>query len=156
MSSSSPPIAAAAPSESALDYLRLEDELGEEDRLVRDAVARLVDERVLPIIGECFETGRFARELLPALAELGVFGCTLQGYGCAGLSGIGYGLICRELERGDSALRSLVSVQSSLCMHPIHAYGSESQKQRWLPGMARGEIIGCFGLPEPQGGAGPG
>jgi glutaryl-CoA dehydrogenase len=155
MSSSATPIAAAAPSESALDYLRLDDELGEEDRLVRDAVARLVDERVLPIIGECFETGRFARELLPGLAELGVFGCTLQGYGCAGLSGIGYGLICRELERGDSALRSLVSVQSSLCMYPIHAFGSEQQKQQWLPRMARAEVIGCFGLTEAQGGSDP-
>jgi glutaryl-CoA dehydrogenase len=145
----------APPTESALDYLRLDDELGEDERLVRDAVARLVDERVLPIIGECFETGRFARELLPGLAELGVFGCTLQGYGCAGLGGISYGLICRELERGDSALRSFVSVQSSLCMYPIHAFGSEQQKQYWLPRMARAEAIGCFGLTEPQGGSDP-
>src|SRR6202050_5329603 len=119
MSSSATPLPAAAPSESALDYLRLYHELGEDDRLVRDAVARLVDERVLPIIGECFETGRFARELLPALAELGVFGASLHGYGCAGLNAVSYGLICRELERGDSALRSFVSVQSSLCIVPI-------------------------------------
>jgi glutaryl-CoA dehydrogenase len=149
------PSTASAPTENALDYLRLDDELAEDETLVRDAVARLVDERVLPIIGECFETGRFARELLPALAELGVFGCTLQGYGCAGLSAISYGLICRELERGDSALRSFVSVQSSLCMYPIHAFGSEAQKQHWLPRMARGEVIGCFGLTEPHGGSDP-
>src|ERR1700689_2899267 len=155
MSSSTSPAAASAPTESALDFLRLDDELAEDETLVRDAVARLVDERVLPIIGECFETGRFARELLPALAELGVFGCSLQGYGCAGLSAISYGLICRELERGDSALRSFVSVQSSLCMYPIHAFGSEAQKQHWLPRMARGEGIGCFGLTEPHGGSDP-
>ena len=156
MSSSTTPASAVAPSESALDYLRLDDELNEDERLVRDAVARLVDERVLPIIGECFETGRFARELLPGLAELGVFGCSLHGYGCAGLSAVSYGLICRELERGDSALRSFVSVQSSLCMYPIHAFGSEQQKLQWLPRMARGEVIGCFGLTEPQGGSDPG
>jgi glutaryl-CoA dehydrogenase len=155
MSSTTTPAPAAAPSESALDFLRLDDELSDDERLVRDAVTRLVDERVLPIIGECFETGRFARELLPSLAELGVFGCTLQGYGCAGLGGISYGLICRELERGDSALRSFVSVQSSLCMYPIHAFGSEQQKLQWLPRMARAEVIGCFGLTESQGGSDP-
>jgi glutaryl-CoA dehydrogenase len=155
MSSSNPPAPAAAPSENALDFLRLDDELSDDERLVRDAVARLVDERVLPIIGECFESARFARELLPGLAELGVFGSTLQGYGCAGLNAVSYGLICRELERGDSALRSFVSVQSSLCMFPIHAYGSEQQKLQWLPRMARGEVIGCFGLTEPQGGSDP-
>jgi glutaryl-CoA dehydrogenase len=155
MSSSTRPAATAAPSESALDFLRLDDELSEEERLVRDAVARLVDERVLPIIGECFESARFPRELLPALAELGVFGASLHGYGCAGLNAVSYGLICRELERGDSGLRSFVSVQSSLCMFPIHAYGSEEQKLKWLPRMARGEVIGCFGLTEAQGGSDP-
>src|SRR5580693_3866611 len=155
MSSSTTPTSTATPSESALDFLRLDAELGEDERLVRDAVARLVDERVLPIIGECFESARFPRELLPALAELGVFGSTLQGYGCAGLNAVSYGLICRELERGDSALRSFVSVQSSLCMYPIHAFGSEQQKLQWLPRMARGEVIGCFGLTEPQGGSDP-
>jgi glutaryl-CoA dehydrogenase len=157
MNSATTPKAASAavPTESALDFLRLDDELTEEERLVRDAVARLVDERVLPIIGECFESGRFPRELLPALAELGVFGASLQGYGCAGLNALSYGLICRELERGDSGLRSFVSVQSSLCMFPIHAYGSEEQKLHWLPRMARGEVIGCFGLTESQGGSDP-
>lgn len=144
----------AAPDD-ALDFLRLDQQLSSDERLVRNAVARWVDQRVLPIIAECFELGRFPRELLPALAELGVFGATLEGYGCAGLNAVSYGLICRELERGDSALRSLVSVQSSLCMFPIHAYGSETQKQRWLPAMARGEIIGCFALTEPHGGSDP-
>jgi glutaryl-CoA dehydrogenase len=141
--------------EDALDFLQLDADLGEEERLARDAVARVVDEQVLPIIAECFEVGRFARELVPTLAALGVFGATLQGYGCAGLGAASYGLICRELERGDSALRSLVSVQSSLCMYPIHRYGSEPQRQRWLPAMARGEAIGCFGLTEPHGGSDP-
>jgi len=155
MSSSTTPTSTATPSESALDFLRLDAELGEDEQLVCDAVARLVDKRVLPIISECFETARFPRELLPELAELGVFGSTLQGYGCAGLNAVSYGLICRELERGDSALRSFVSVQSSLCMYPIHTYGSEQQKQQWLPRMARGEVIGCFGLTEPQGGSDP-
>jgi glutaryl-CoA dehydrogenase len=155
MATSTTPTAPAAPSENALDFLRLDAELGEDEQLVCDAVARMVDKRVLPIISECFEAGRFPRELLPELAELGVFGSTLQGYGCAGLNAVSYGLICRELERGDSALRSFVSVQSSLCMYPIHTYGSEQQKQQWLPRMARGEVIGCFGLTEPQGGSDP-
>ncbi|MGH8143482.1 MAG: acyl-CoA dehydrogenase family protein [Steroidobacteraceae bacterium] len=151
----SPPPAAAAVLEDALDFLQLDADLGEEERLARDAVARVVDEQVLPIIAECFEAGRFPRELIPDLAGLGVFGATIRGYGCAGLGAASYGLVCRELERGDSALRSLVSVQSSLCMYPIHRYGSEPQKQRWLPAMARGEVIGCFGLTEAHGGSDP-
>jgi len=158
MSTSTKPAAAAAtaaPAESALDYLRLDAELTEDERLVRDSVARLVSERVLPIIGECFENSRFPSELVPAIAELGLLGSSLQGYGCAGLNAVSYGLICREMERGDSALRSLVSVQSSLCMFPIHAYGSEAQKHRWLPRLAKGEVIGCFGLTESQGGSDP-
>jgi glutaryl-CoA dehydrogenase len=145
----------AAPAESALDYLRLDAELTEDECLVRDSVARLVDERVLPIIGECFESSRFPKELVPAIAQLGLLGSSLQGYGCAGLNAVSYGLICREMERGDSALRSLVSVQSSLCMYPLHAYGSEAQKQKWLPRLAKGEAIGCFGLTEAQGGSDP-
>ena len=158
MSTSTKPAAAAAtaaPAESALDYLRLDAELTEDERLVRDSVARLVSERVLPIIGECFENSRFPSELVPAIAELGLLGSSLQGYGCAGLNAVSYGLICREMERGDSALRSLVSVQSSLCMFPVHIYGSEAQKHRWLPRLANGEVIGCFGLTEPQGGSDP-
>lgn len=150
-----PRVAESMPLEDALDFLGLDEQLDEEERITRDAVARFVDQRVLPIISDCFESGRFPRELIPALAELGVFGSSLSGYGCAGLSGISYGLICRELERGDSGLRSLVSVQSSLCMYPIFTYGSEEQKQQWLPPMARGEVLGCFGLTESHGGSDP-
>jgi glutaryl-CoA dehydrogenase len=129
--------------------------LTEEERMVQESVGRLVDEKVLPIIQECFEEHRFPKELIPELASLGLLGSSLEGYGCAGLNGISYGLICQELERGDSGIRSFVSVQSSLCMYPIHAYGSEEQKQKYLPGMARGKIIGCFGLTEPHGGSDP-
>ncbi|HEX4025092.1 MAG TPA: acyl-CoA dehydrogenase family protein [Steroidobacteraceae bacterium] len=154
-SPSSPSAAGDGALQDALDFLQLDADLGEEERLARDAVARVVDQRVLPIIADCFEAGRFPRELIPALAEIGVFGATIRGYGCAGLSAASYGLICRELERGDSAMRSLVSVQSSLCMYPIDRYGSEDHKQRWLPRMARGEAIGCFGLTEAHGGSDP-
>ena len=149
------PAAESLPTDNALDFLALDEQLEEEERITRDAVARFVDQRVLPLISDCFEHARFPRELIPGLAELGVFGSSLSGYGCAGLSAISYGLICRELERGDSALRSLVSVQSSLCMYPIFTYGSEEQKQQWLPAMARGEVLGCFGLTEPHGGSDP-
>jgi len=130
--------------------------LSEEERAVQEAVARFTDERVLPIIGECFDQGRFPRELIPEMASLGLLGATLpDAYGCAGLNGVSYGLICQELERGDSGLRSFASVQSSLCMYPIFAYGSEEQKRRWLPPMAKGEVIGCFGLTEAHGGSDP-
>ena len=139
----------------ALDLFDLRSSLTEDEQLVQDSVARLVDERVLPIIQECFENHRFPRELVPELAALGLLGASLEGYGCAGLNSIASGLICQELERGDSALRSFVSVQSSLVMYPIWAYGSEAQKQQYLPRMARGELIGCFGLTEPHGGSDP-
>src|SRR3954454_20385181 len=129
--------------------------LSEEERMVQDSVGRLVDEKVLPIIQKCFEEHRFPRELVPELASLGLLGSSLHGYECAGLNGISYGLICQQLERGDSGIRSFVSVQSSLCMYPIHTFGSEEQKQRYLPRMARGELIGCFGLTEPHGGSDP-
>jgi glutaryl-CoA dehydrogenase len=119
-------------------------------------VARFVDESVLPIIGECFEGARFPAELIPRIAELGLLGSSIEGYDCAGLNSVCYGLICQELERGDSGIRSFVSVQSSLVMFPILAYGSEEQKNHWLPRLARGEAIGCFGLTEPQGGSDPG
>ncbi len=138
-----------------LDLYGIRSTLTEEERMVQDSVRRLVDERVLPIIRECFEEHRFPRELIPELAGLGLLGSSLTGYGCAGLNAICYGLICQELERGDSGIRSFVSVQSSLCMYPIHAYGSEDQKQKYLPPMARGELIGCFGLTEPHGGSDP-
>ena len=138
-----------------LDLFGVRQALSEDERMVQDAVARFVDENVLTVIRECFETHRFPRELIAPMAALGLLGSSIEGYGCAGLSGVSYGLICQELERGDSALRSFVSVQSSLCMHPIHAFGSESQKQRYLPAMARGELVGCFGLTEAHGGSDP-
>jgi glutaryl-CoA dehydrogenase len=139
-----------------LDLYDVRAELSEEEAMVQDSVARLVDEKVLPVIREAFETHTFPKELVPEIAALGLLGSSLEGYDCAGLNAICYGLICQELERGDGAIRSFVSVQSSLVMFPIHAYGSEEQKQRWLPAMARGEAIGCFGLTEPQGGSDPG
>jgi glutaryl-CoA dehydrogenase len=138
-----------------LDLFDIASALTEEERMVQDSVARLVDEKVLPIIQKCFEEHRFPKELVPELAALGLLGSSLKGYECAGLNGISYGLICQELERGDSGIRSFVSVQSSLCMYPIYAFGSEEQKQKYLPRMARGEVIGCFGLTEPHGGSDP-
>ena len=138
-----------------LDLYDIASCLSEEERMVQDSVARLVDEKVLPIIQECFEEHRFPKELIPELAALGLLGSSIKGYDCAGLNGISYGLICQELERGDSGIRSFVSVQSSLCMYPIYAFGSEEQKQKYLPRMARGEAIGCFGLTEPHGGSDP-
>ena len=130
--------------------------LSEEERAVQDAVARFTDERVIPIIGDAFDQGRFPKELVPEIAELGLLGSSLpEKYGCAGLNGVSYGLICQELERGDSGIRSFVSVQSSLCMYPIYAYGSEEQRMRWLPDMAAGKVIGCFGLTEAHGGSDP-
>ena len=130
--------------------------LSEEERAVQDTVARFTDERVRPIIGEAFDQGRFPKELVSEIADLGLLGSSLpEKYGCAGLNGVSYGLICQELERGDSGIRSFVSVQSSLCMYPIYAYGSEEQRMRWLPDMAAGKVIGCFGLTEPHGGSDP-
>ncbi len=130
--------------------------LSDEERAVQDTVARFTDERVLPIIGDCFDQGRFPKELIPEIAELGLLGATLpEEYGGGGLNAVSYGLICQELERGDSGIRSFASVQSSLCMYPIFAYGSEDQKKRWLPDMAAGKVIGCFGLTEPHGGSDP-
>jgi glutaryl-CoA dehydrogenase len=130
--------------------------LSDEERMVQDTVARFTDERVLPIIGDCFDKGRFPTELIPEMAELGLLGSSLPTeYGCAGMNGVSYGLVCQELERGDSGIRSFASVQSSLCMYPIYAYGSEEQRKRWLPDMAAGKVIGCFGLTEPHGGSDP-
>ncbi|WP_109125879.1 acyl-CoA dehydrogenase family protein [Dyella sp. C11] len=139
-----------------LDLYDVRSLLTDEERMVQDAVGRFVDERVLPIIGDCFDQGRFPKELIPEIAGLGLLGATLpEKYGCAGMNGVSYGLICQELERGDSGLRSFASVQSSLCMYPIYAYGTEEQKMHYLPKMAAGEIIGCFGLTEPHGGSDP-
>ena len=143
----------------ALDPLDLYDvrsELSEDEVMVKDSVGRFVDDRVIPLMREAFEKHEFPMHLVGEVAGLGLFGSSIDGYDCAGLNGVSYGLICQELERGDSGLRSFVSVQSSLVMFPIHAYGSDEQKDRWLPAMARGEAIGCFGLTEPQGGSDPG
>ena len=141
---------------SATDLYNIDHLLSEEERMVRDTVRKFVNDRVLPIIGNHFEAGTFPRELIPEIAELGLLGMHLEGYGGAGLSAVCYGLACQELEAGDSGLRSFVSVQGSLAMFPIYAFGSEEQKQRWLPRMARGEVIGCFGLTEPDSGSDPG
>ncbi|MGI9235953.1 MAG: acyl-CoA dehydrogenase family protein [Woeseiaceae bacterium] len=138
-----------------LDLYDIRSELSEDELMVKDTVARFVDDRVIPLMREAFEQHVFPTHLIGEVAELGLLGTSIDGYDCAGLNGVSYGLICQELERGDSALRSFVSVQSSLVMFPIHAYGSEEQKERWLPAMARGEAIGCFGLTEPQGGSDP-
>jgi glutaryl-CoA dehydrogenase len=129
--------------------------LTEDERHVRDTAARFVDDRVLPIIAECFEHGRFPIELIPQMAELGLLGPSFEDYGCAGLNNVAYGLVMQELERGDGGIRSFASVQSGLCMFPIHTWGSDDQKRTWLPAMARGEAIGCFGLTEPDGGSDP-
>jgi glutaryl-CoA dehydrogenase len=155
---STPVVPASKPATAALDPLDLygvREMLSEEERLVQESVAQLVDGEVLPIIQRCFEEHRFPRELIPALAAQGLLGSSIEGYDCAGLNAVSYGLICQELERGDSGIRSFVSVQSSLCMYPIWAFGSEEQKQTYLPRMARGEVVGCFGLTEPQGGSDP-
>jgi glutaryl-CoA dehydrogenase len=139
-----------------LDFFNIDSQLTEDERAVRDSVRRFVDEQVIPIIGRCYVDGRFPREIVPGLAELGVFGANLpEEYGCAGLNNVAYGLIMQELERGDSGVRSFASVQGALAMYPIYAFGSEEQKQRDLPKMAAGEIIGCFGLTEPDYGSNP-
>jgi glutaryl-CoA dehydrogenase len=151
--------ASSTAGKAAIDVLDLYDirgALSDEERMVQDAVARLVDDKVLPIIQKHFEEHSFPRELVPEIAALGLLGSSLEGYGCAGMNAVSYGLICQELERGDSGIRSFVSVQSSLCMYPIHAYGSDAQKETFLPRMATGELIGCFGLTEPHGGSDPG
>src|SRR5690348_14957913 len=139
-----------------LDFFNIDSQLSEEERAVRDSVRRFVDERVLPIIGKCYVDGRFPKELVPEMAELGVFGANLpEEYGCAGLNNVSYGLIMQELERGDSGVRSFASVQGALVMYPIFAFGSDEQKRTYLPKMASGEIIGCFGLTEPDYGSNP-
>jgi glutaryl-CoA dehydrogenase len=138
------------------DFFNIDSALSEEERAVRDSVRRFVDDQVLPVIGHCFVEGRFPREIVPAMAELGLFGANLpEEYGCAGLNNVAYGLIMQELERGDSGVRSFASVQGSLVMYPIFAFGSDEQKRRYLPGMAAGTIIGCFGLTEPDYGSNP-
>ncbi|SUZ83112.1 uncharacterized protein METZ01_LOCUS35966, partial [marine metagenome] len=139
-----------------LDLFDINALLTEEEQLVQGNVGRFVNDNVIPIIQECFENHTFPAELIPDIASLGLFGSSIQGYDCAGMNAISYGLICKELERGDSGLRSFVSVQSSLVMYPIYQYGSDEQKNYWLPKLAKGEAIGCFGLTESQGGSDPG
>jgi len=138
-----------------MDLYDIRSELAEDEVMVKDSVGRFVDDKVIPLMREAFERHEFPQHLIGEVAQLGLLGCSLEGYECAGLNSVSYGLICQELERGDSGLRSFVSVQSSLVMFPIHAYGSEEQKQRWLPAMARGEAIGSFGLTESHGGSDP-
>ena len=139
----------------ATDLLRIDDELSEEERLVRDTVRAFAAERILPFIADWFEAGTLPRELAPELGKLGLLGMHLTGYGCAGMGPVAYGVTCREMEAADSGLRSLVSVQGSLAMFRFWKYGSEEQKQEWLPRMAAGEAIGCFGLTEPDHGSDP-
>ena len=139
----------------ALDYYAIDDLYSHDERQVRDMVRELVTSKVMPGIGKHFTAGTFPSELVPELGRLGLLGASLEGYGCAGVSPAAYGLICQELERGDSGVRSFCSVQSSLVMYPIHAYGSEEQKQKYLPEMAAGRLIGCFGLTEPDFGSNP-
>jgi glutaryl-CoA dehydrogenase len=139
-----------------LDFFNIDSLLTEDERAVRDSVRRFVDERVMPIIGKAYVEGRFPKELVPEMAELGVFGANLpEEYGCAGLNNVAYGLIMQELERGDSGVRSFASVQGALAMYPIYAFGSDEQKKKHLPPMAKGEVIGCFGLTEPDYGSNP-
>src|SRR5687767_370295 len=140
----------------AKDIFNIDFALSEEERAIRDSIRQFVYDQVIPVIGKCYVEGRFPREIIPQMAELGVFGANLpEEYGCAGLSNVAYGLINQELERGDSGVRSFASVQGSLVMYPIYAFGSEEQKRHWLPKMASGEVIGCFGLTEPDYGSNP-
>jgi len=138
-----------------VDYLEIDSLFSDEERLVRQTVREFVDKEVLPHIEEWNREGKFPRHLVPLMAELGFYGANLEGYGCAGMSNVQYGLIMQELERGDSGLRSFVSVQGALVMYPIREYGSEEQKQRWLPALQQGKAIGCFGLTEPDFGSNP-
>ncbi len=140
----------------AADFLNIDRELDDEERLLRDTVRAFVDEHVQPNIAEWYDRGEFPTELIPELGRLGAFGMHLKGYGCAGASAVQYGLACAEFEAGDAGLRSVVSVQGSLAMFAIHRFGSQEQKEQWLPGMARGELIGCFGLTEHDSGSDPG
>ena len=139
-----------------VDFIGFDSLLSGDEILVRDNTRKFIDENVIPIIELCNRDGRFPRELVRPMGELGFFGASLQGFGCAGMSNVEYGLVMQELERGDSGLRSFVSVQSALVMYPIHAFGSDEQKQKWLPPMAKGEKLGCFGLTEPDFGSNPG
>ena len=139
----------------SIDLFDIRSLLSDEEQMVSDNVSRFVDDNVKPVIQECFEKHKFPHELIQPIAELGLLGSSIEGYECAGMNAISYGVICKELEKGDSGIRSFVSVQSSLVMYPIHAFGSDKQKEHWLPRLAKAEAIGCFGLTESQGGSDP-
>src|ERR1700719_3468717 len=139
-----------------VDFIDFDRLLDDDERLVRDTSRKFIEDNLIPIIEECNRAGRFPRELVKPMAELGFFGASLNGYGCAGMSNVEYGLVTQELERGDSGVRSFVSVQSALVMYPIYTFGSDEQKNTWLPKMATGEKLGCFGLTEPDFGSNPG
>ena len=139
-----------------VDFIGFDALLSEDERLVRDTARRFIDDNLIPIIEECNREGRFPRELVKPMGEMGFFGANLHGYGCAGMSNVEYGLVTQEMERGDSGIRSFVSVQSALVMFPIYTFGSDEQKDEWLPAMAKGEKLGCFGLTEPDFGSNPG
>jgi glutaryl-CoA dehydrogenase len=138
-----------------VDFIEFDELLSDDERLVRDTSRKFIEDNLIPIIEECNRAGRFPRELVKPMADLGFFGASLKGYGCAGMSNVEYGLVMQEMERGDSGVRSFVSVQSALVMYPIYAFGSEEQKQTWLPAMQKGEKLGCFGLTEPDFGSNP-
>ena len=144
------------PSFPGVDFLDFDSLLSDEEKLARNTARQFVDEEIMPIIEQYNREGKFPMQLVPQMAELGLFGANLKGYGCAGMSNVEYGLVTQELERGDSGLRSFVSVQSALVMYPIHAFGSDAQKDKWLPLLQQGKAIGCFGLTEPQFGSNPG
>src|SRR6202011_5416218 len=138
-----------------VDYLLVDSLFNEQELLVRQTARQFVEDRVMPLVRDCFRDGRFPKELIPELGRLGFLGANLEDYGCAGMSNVEYGLIMQELERADSGLRSFVSVQGALVMYPILTYGSDEHKERWLPKMAKGEALGCFGLTEPGFGSNP-
>lgn len=138
-----------------VDYLKIDSQFNEQELLVRQTARQFVDERVLPIIRDCYRDGRFPTELIKEMGRLGFLGANLEGYGCAGMSSVEYGLLMQEIERGDSGLRSFASVQGALVMYPIHAFGSDAQKEHWLPRLQAGEAVGCFGLTEPDFGSNP-
>lgn len=140
---------------SGVDYLNIDSQFSDQEKLVRQTARQFVEDNVIPVIRECFRDGKFPMNLVPQMGELGFFGANLEGYGCAGMTNVEYGLLMQELERGDSGLRSFASVQGALVMYPIYAYGTEEQKQKYLPKMAKGELIGCFGLTEPGYGSNP-
>src|SRR5436190_12116752 len=139
-----------------VDFIEFDSLLSDDERLVRDNTRKFIEDNLIPIIEACNREGRFPRELVKPMGEMGLFGASLKGYGCAGMSNVEYGLVMQEMERGDSGVRSFVSVQSALVMYPIYAFGSEEQKQQWLPALQKGEKLGCFGLTEPGFGSNPG